>query len=129
MVAFIQALGGGGSRGRHQAWNMKSSPRVRHLIIPDPSTGRHQALIIQSPPKGHHPAKIILTPPPGCRKNNSYFYFPSLISNYGIHSIKKIFAKGTVKQKIFRGRSKALKIPILFKIITATIFFSYFDCL
>ena len=68
----------------------------------------------------------------GWRKNNSYFYFPSLISNCVIYRIKKIFATGRAKQKIFRGRPKALKISILFKmmnfflhqtIITATIFF------
>ena len=53
----------------------------------------------------------------GWRKNNSYFYFPSLISNCVPYSIKKIFAKGTAKQKIFRGRSEALKIYILFKMM------------
>ena len=53
----------------------------------------------------------------GWRKNNSYFYFPSLISNCVIYNIKKIFAKGTAKQEIFRGHLKALKISILFKMI------------
>ena len=53
----------------------------------------------------------------GWRKNISYFYFPSLISNCIIYSIKKIFAKGTAKQKIFRGRLKVLKISILLKMM------------
>ena len=51
----------------------------------------------------------------GWRKNNSYFYFPSHISNRVIYSIKKISTKGKVKQKIFS--SKALKIFILFKMM------------
>ena len=34
-----------------------------------------------------------------------------------IRLIKKIFAKGTAEQKIFRGRSKALKNFILFKMM------------
>ena len=67
----------------------------------------------------------------GWRKNNSYFYFSFLIFNCVIYSIKKIFAKGTVKEKIFRGRLKALEISIFFKMmnfflhqtITATIVF------
>ena len=51
------------------------------------------------------------------RKNNSYFYFPSLISNCVIYSMKKYLRKIFAKQKIFRGRSKALKISI-FSIIS-----------
>ena len=72
----------------------------------------------------------------GERKNNSYFYFPSLIPNCVIYSIKKIFAKETAKQKIFRGRPKALKISILFKMMISFACnhhcyncFLYFDCL
>ena len=71
------------------------------------------------------------------RKNNSYFYFPFLISNCVMYSIEKIFAKGTAKQKIFRGRSEVLKF--LYFLQNDDFFFAsnhhcyncflYFDCL
>ena len=55
--------------------------------------------------------------PLGWRKNNLYFYFPFLIYICVIYSIKEIFAKETATQKIFRSRSTALKISILFKMM------------
>ena len=51
------------------------------------------------------------------RTNDLYFYFPSLISDFVTYNIQKLSAKGRAEQKIFRGRSKALRNWILFKIM------------
>ena len=60
-------------------------------------------------------------------KQLPFFFRSSCI----IYSLKKIFAKATAEQKIFRGRSKALKISILFKMMNFIHCYNcilYFDC-